>query len=126
MCYALGNRTNRTKTKLSISQSIFVPTLIYGHEVWVMTERIRLQIQIQVAEMGFRRVAGVSLREMLSSSVIHEFGVQLLLLCRDTLVRISVRKCSRHLTLDQQLKLDGSLESPFHQGHTLLVSIYYF
>lgn len=124
MCYALGNRTNRTKTKPSISQSVFVPTLIYGHEVWVMTERIRLQIQM--AEMGFRRVAGVSLREILSSSVIHEFGVQLLLLCRDALIRISVRKCSRHLTLDQQLKLDGSSESTLHQGHTLLVSVYYF
>ncbi|KAK3567045.1 hypothetical protein QTP86_009013 [Hemibagrus guttatus] len=27
------------KAKLSIYQSIYVPTLIYGHELWVMTER---------------------------------------------------------------------------------------
>ncbi|KAK3566901.1 hypothetical protein QTP86_004752 [Hemibagrus guttatus] len=27
------------KAKLSIYQSIYVPTLTYGHELWVMTER---------------------------------------------------------------------------------------
>ncbi|KAK3517264.1 hypothetical protein QTP70_001756 [Hemibagrus guttatus] len=32
------------KAKLSIYQSIYVPTLTYGHELWVMTERIRSQI----------------------------------------------------------------------------------
>ncbi|KAK3567864.1 hypothetical protein QTP86_027337 [Hemibagrus guttatus] len=30
------------KAKLSIYQSIYVPTLTYGHELWVMTERARL------------------------------------------------------------------------------------
>ncbi|KAK3523071.1 hypothetical protein QTP86_012652 [Hemibagrus guttatus] len=50
------------KAKLSIYQSIYVPTLTYGHELWVMTERIRSRIQ--VAEMSFlRRVAGCSLRD---------------------------------------------------------------
>ncbi|XP_062296309.1 uncharacterized protein LOC134000829 [Scomber scombrus] len=29
------------KAKLSIYQSIFVPTLTYGHELWVVTERTR-------------------------------------------------------------------------------------
>ncbi|KAK3565356.1 hypothetical protein QTP86_007126 [Hemibagrus guttatus] len=29
------------KAKLSIYQSIYVPTLTYGHELWVMTERVR-------------------------------------------------------------------------------------
>ncbi|KAK3555566.1 hypothetical protein QTP86_022023 [Hemibagrus guttatus] len=29
------------KAKLSIYQSIYVPTLTYGHELWVMTERLR-------------------------------------------------------------------------------------
>ena len=32
---------------------IFVPTLTYGHEGWVMTERTRLRVQ--AAEMGFLR-----------------------------------------------------------------------
>ena len=34
------------KAKLSVYRAIFVPTLTYGHEVWVMTERIRLRIQV--------------------------------------------------------------------------------
>ncbi|KAK3516631.1 hypothetical protein QTP70_022033 [Hemibagrus guttatus] len=45
------------KAKLSIYQSIYVPTLTYGHELWVMTERVRSRIQ--AAEKSFlRRVAG--------------------------------------------------------------------
>lgn len=45
------------KAKLLIYRSIYVPTLIYGHERWVVTERTRSRIQ--VAEMSFlRRVAG--------------------------------------------------------------------
>ena len=43
-----------------IYRSIYVPTLTYGHELWVVTERTRSRIQ--VAEMGFlRRVSGLSL-----------------------------------------------------------------
>ncbi|KAK3527697.1 hypothetical protein QTP86_034170 [Hemibagrus guttatus] len=68
------------KGKLSIYQSIYVPTLTYGHELWVMTERIRSQIQ--AAEMSFlRRVAGRYLRDRVRSSVTREeFGVEPLLL----------------------------------------------
>ena len=45
------------KAKLLIYRSIFVPTLTYGHEQWVMTKRTRLLVQ--AAEMGFlRRVVG--------------------------------------------------------------------
>ena len=67
------------KAKLSIYWSIFVPTLTY--EGWVMTERTRSRIQ--AAEMSFlRRVAGVSLRDRVRSSVIRErLGVEPLLLC---------------------------------------------
>ncbi|KAK3546555.1 hypothetical protein QTP70_027318, partial [Hemibagrus guttatus] len=70
----------RRKTKLSIYQSIYVPTLTYGHELWVMTERVRSRIQ--AAEMSFlRRVAGRSLRDRVRSSVIREeLGVAPLLL----------------------------------------------
>ncbi|KAK3531242.1 hypothetical protein QTP70_015215, partial [Hemibagrus guttatus] len=68
------------KVKLSIYQSIYVPTLTYGHELWVMTERIRSRIQ--AAEMSFRRrVAGRSLRDRVRSSVTREeLGVEPLLL----------------------------------------------
>ena len=49
------------KVKLSIYWSVYVPTLTYGHELWVVTERIRSRIQ--VAEISFlRRVGGCSLR----------------------------------------------------------------
>ncbi|KAK3524537.1 hypothetical protein QTP70_029847, partial [Hemibagrus guttatus] len=68
------------KVKLSIYQSIYVPTLTYGHELWVMTERVRSRIQ--VAEMSFlHRVAGRSLRDRVRSSVTREeLGVEPLLL----------------------------------------------
>ncbi|KAK0148964.1 Craniofacial development protein 2 [Merluccius polli] len=68
------------KAKLSIYQSIYVPALTYGHELWVMTERTRSRVQ--AAEMSFlRRVAGLSLRDRVRSSVIREeLGVDPLLL----------------------------------------------
>ena len=73
-------RELRQKAKLSIYRSISVPTLSYGHEGWVVTERTRSRIQ--AAEMGFlRRVAGVSLRDGARSSAIGEgLGVEPLLL----------------------------------------------
>ena len=59
------------KAKLSIYRLIFVPFLPYGHEGWVMTQRTRLRVQ--ATEMGFlRRVAGVSLWDMVRSSAIRE------------------------------------------------------
>ncbi|KAK3549788.1 hypothetical protein QTP86_008027 [Hemibagrus guttatus] len=41
----VGKKELSRKAKLSIYQSIYVPTLTYGHELWVMTERIRSRIQ---------------------------------------------------------------------------------
>ncbi|KAF7652090.1 hypothetical protein LDENG_00101950 [Lucifuga dentata] len=69
------------KVRLSICQSIYVPILTYGHELWVVTERTRLQIQ--VAEMRFlRRVSGLTLRNRVRSSEIWEgLRVEPLLLC---------------------------------------------
>ncbi|KAK3559963.1 hypothetical protein QTP86_033662 [Hemibagrus guttatus] len=68
------------KAKLTIYQSSYVPSLTYGHELWVMTERVRSRIQ--AAEMSFlRRVAGRSLRDRVRSSVTREeLGVEPLLL----------------------------------------------
>ena len=34
----------RTKAKLFVFRSVFVPILTYGHECWVMTERLRSRI----------------------------------------------------------------------------------
>ncbi|KAK3536646.1 hypothetical protein QTP86_015449 [Hemibagrus guttatus] len=59
------------KAKLSIYQSIYVPTLTYGHELWVKTKRVRSRIQ--AAEMSFlHRVAGRSLRDRVRSSATQE------------------------------------------------------
>ncbi|XP_049451749.1 acetylserotonin O-methyltransferase 2 isoform X2 [Epinephelus fuscoguttatus] len=65
------------KAKLSIYRSIYVPTLTYGHELWVVTERTRSRVQA-----GYlRRVAGLSLRDRVRSSDIREgLGVDPLLL----------------------------------------------
>ena len=52
----------RQKAMLFVYLSIFVPTLTYGHELWVVTERMRSQIQ--AVEMSFLcTVAGLSLRD---------------------------------------------------------------
>jgi len=68
------------KAKVSIYRSIYVPTLNYGHKLWVMTKRTRLQIQ--EAEMNFSPgMAGFSLRDRVRSSDIRrELGVVPLLL----------------------------------------------
>ncbi|MDF4355499.1 hypothetical protein P3445_23705, partial [Vibrio parahaemolyticus] len=75
-----GKRELSWKAKLSIHWSIYVPTLTYGHELWGVTERMRLRIQ--VLEMSFLRgVAGLSLRDRVRSSDIwRELGVEPLLL----------------------------------------------
>jgi len=32
------------KAKLSIFQAVYIPTLIYGHELWIMTEGMRSRV----------------------------------------------------------------------------------
>ncbi|KAI3362441.1 hypothetical protein L3Q82_012244 [Scortum barcoo] len=68
--------------RLSIYRSIYAPTLTYGHELWVMTERTRSADTSWPAEMSFlHRVAGRSLRDRVRSSVTREeLGVEPLLL----------------------------------------------
>ena len=39
------------KAKLSLYQAFFAPTLTYGHHIWAVTERMKLQVQ--VAEITF-------------------------------------------------------------------------
>jgi len=57
--------------ELSAFKSVFVSILTYGHESWVMTEKILSQVQ--AAEMGFlRRVHVVTLRDKVRSSEIHK------------------------------------------------------
>lgn len=56
------------RAKLLIFQSISVPVLTYGHELWVVTERTRMREK--VAGMSFLcRVAGLSHRNHIKSVV---------------------------------------------------------
>ncbi|KAK0155354.1 DNA-directed RNA polymerase II subunit RPB1 [Merluccius polli] len=110
------------KAKLSIYQSIYVPALTYGHELWVMTERTRSRVQ--AAEMSFlRRVAGLSLRDRVRSSVIREeLGVDPLLLR----VERSQMRWLGHLVRMPPGRLPGHVplvgdpgEDPGHAGETM-------
>lgn len=76
----VAKRELSLKAKLSIYQSFYVPTLTYGHELWVMTEIMRLQVQ--AAEISFlHRVSVMILGDQFQSSDIWEIlGVELLLL----------------------------------------------
>ena len=59
------------RTKMAIFNAVYRPALIYGHEQWVMTERIRSRIR--AAEMRFlRRAAGLTLQNRIRSSTIRE------------------------------------------------------
>ena len=60
-----------TKAKLFVFQSVFVPILTYGYECWLMTEKVRSQVQ--AAEMGFlQKVRGLSLLDKVKSSNIRQ------------------------------------------------------
>ena len=64
-------RELRMKPKLSVFKSVYVPILTYGHESWVMTERVRSRVQ--AAEMRFLRgVEGVTLLDRVRSTTIRE------------------------------------------------------
>ena len=60
------------KAKLSIFKTVFGPSILnltYGHESWVMTERVRSRVQ--ASEMRFlRRIEGVALFNKMRNSEI--------------------------------------------------------
>ena len=65
------NRELSKKAKLSIFKAVFVPVLTYGHESWVITERMRSQVQ--ASEMRFlRKIEGVALFNKVRSSEIRK------------------------------------------------------
>lgn len=55
-CTNVTKRELNQKAKLSIYWSIVVPTLTYGHEGWVVTERTILWVQ--EAQNGFSQEGG--------------------------------------------------------------------
>ena len=68
------------EAKLAVFRFIFVPILTFGHESWVMTERMRLRVQ--ASEMSFlRRIKRVTLLDKVCNSEIHNsLNVESLLL----------------------------------------------
>ena len=71
-------RNLRHEAKLSIYWSIYVPTLTYGHKIWVMTERMSLQIQ--VPQIGFL-LKESGLRDKVRNLLIRKkLGVEVVLL----------------------------------------------
>ena len=55
-----------------MSKTVFIPILTYGHELWVMTERVRSQVQ--ASEMRFlRRIEVVTLFKKVRSSEIRKY-----------------------------------------------------
>ena len=60
-----------TKAKLSIFRSVYVTILTYGHECWIMNEKVRSRVQ--AAEMGFLRgISGLTLLDKVKSADIRE------------------------------------------------------
>ena len=66
-----------TKAKLSVFRSLYVSTLTYGHECWIL-----VRSRVQAAEMGFlRRISGLTLLDKVKSADIREsLNIELLLL----------------------------------------------
>ena len=61
-CSVVAKQDLSNTAKLSVFKSVFVSILTYGHEFWVMTEKILFQVE--AAEIGFlRRVQSVTPRD---------------------------------------------------------------
>jgi len=59
------------KAKLLFFWAVYIPTLTYGHGLWIMTERMRSLVQ--AAEMSFLcMLAGLTFHDRVRSSAIRE------------------------------------------------------
>ena len=79
--YLVVMKRELSKTaKLSIFKTVFVPIFNYGHIFWVMTARVRSQVQ--ASEMRFlQKNEGVTLfNKMLSSEIQKSLNIKPLLL----------------------------------------------
>ena len=94
------------KTKLSIFfRSVYAPILTYGHECWIMNEKVRTRVQ--AAEMGFlRRISGLTLLDNVKRADSREsLNIESLLLRRE---RLRLRRYG-HVT---RMSLERSREQP--------------
>ena len=59
------------KAKLSFFKSVYAFIFTYGHECWIMNEKVRSRVQ--AAGMGFlQRISGSTLLDKVKSAVIRE------------------------------------------------------
>ena len=59
------------KSKLSVFKSIFVPLFAYGHESWLITEK--MQSQMQASKMShLRKIKGVKMFDKVRNTAIRE------------------------------------------------------
>ena len=64
-------REQSRKAKFSVFKSIFVFIFTYGHESWVMTERVRSQMQ--ASEMRFlQKIKGATMFDEVRNTAIRE------------------------------------------------------
>ena len=60
-----------TKAKLSIFRPVYVPILTYGHECWILNEKMRYRVQ--AAKMRFlRKIRGLTLLDKVESADIRK------------------------------------------------------
>ena len=100
------------KAKLSVFKTVFVPILTYGHESWVMTERMRSQVQ--ASEMRFlRKIEGVTLFDKMHSSEIRKsLNIEPLLLR----IERSQLRWFGHVSRMPQERLPNKLYMPKQMG----------
>ena len=94
VCFFGLNTGALTTAKLSVFKLVFVPILTYGHETWVMIERVLSQVQ--TADRGFfRKIHGVILRDKVRSCEIRKK------LNAGSLLRIEISQLRRfgHVTI---------------------------
>lgn len=83
--------------KLSIYWSSYVPTLIYGHELWVVT--VRQRMQIQAAEMRHENLFRTSIEVILPDKAFRY-------------------DCGNKFSADSKWAKKGANRTPNNQRHT--------
>ena len=67
------------KAKLSLLKTVFVPILTYGHESWVMTERVRSQVQASEVRFLPRTEEATLFNKVRSSEIRQSLTIETLL-----------------------------------------------
>ncbi|CAH2003424.1 unnamed protein product [Acanthoscelides obtectus] len=72
----LRNKKISRKSKMMVYKTIFIPTLIYGSEGWVLTNRLKSKIQA-VDMKFFRKVTRITRRDKIRNDIVRaELGVE--------------------------------------------------